>query len=130
LSGAAEVVEVDLVDRDSMRGALAGCEMLYHVAGMIAGRPHDLLWSINRDAPRVAVEAAGAAGLGRVVVTSTQTAVGPAKPGGVADEETPFRSLGFRYIDSKQAGELAVLDAGERLGVEVVVTNPAYTLGA
>jgi len=130
LSGAAGVAEVDLVDRESMRQALAGCETLYHLAGMIAGRPHDLLWAINRDAPRVAVEAAAAAGVRRVVVTSTQTAIGPARPGEVADESTPFRSLGFRYIDSKQAGEVAALEAGERLGVEVVVTGPAYTLGA
>jgi dihydroflavonol-4-reductase len=130
LSAATEVVEVDLVDLDSMRRALAGCQVLYHVAGMIAGRPHHLLWSINRDAPRVAVEAAAAAEVSRVVVTSTQTTIGPAGPGRVADEQTPFRSLGFRYIDSKQAGEVAALEAGQRLGVEVVVTNPAYTLGA
>jgi dihydroflavonol-4-reductase len=130
LAGSVEAVEVDLLDGGAMRQALEGCELLYHVAGMIAGRPRELLWKVNADGPRIAVEAAAAAGLRRVVATSTQTALGPGRRGTEADETTPFRSLGFRYVDSKQAGEVAALEAGRRTGVEVVVTSPAYTLGA
>ena len=130
LAGSVETLEVDLLDAGGMREALAGCELLYHVAGMIAGRPRELLWKVNVDGPRIAVEAAAAAGLRRVVATSTQTALGPGRRGREADEATPFRSLGFRYVDSKQAGETAALEAGRHTGVEVVVASPAYTLGA
>lgn len=131
LAGSVEPVEVDLLDGAAVRQALEGCELLYHVAGMIAGRPRELLWAVNVDGPRIAVEAAAAAGLSRVVATSTQTALGPPrKRGEEADETTPFRSHRFRYVDSKQAGEVAALEAGRRTGVEVVVASPAYTLGA
>ena len=131
LAASVEAVEVDLLDQDAMRRGLDGCELLYHVAGMIAGRPRELLWKVNADGPRIAVEAAAAAGLSRVVATSTQTALGPPrKRGEEADEATPFRSLGFRYVDSKQAGEAAALEAGRHTGVDVVVASPAYTLGA
>jgi hypothetical protein len=37
--------------------------------------------------------------------------------------------LGLGYADAKRAGEREAIAAGERLGVEVVVVNPAYVLG-
>ena len=68
--------------------------------------------------------------VGRVVVTSTISAVGTAD-GRPADEENPYpeEGLGLVYADAKRAGEREAIAAGERLGVEVVVVNPAYVLG-
>lgn len=123
-------VEVDLADAEAVRCALRGCALLFHLAGEIGGRHRDRIWAINAEAPPRIVEAAAAAGLRRVVVTSTASAVGPAPLGEITDEDTPYRSSGFVYMDSKQAGEAAALDAGRRCGIEVVVTNPTYTLGA
>lgn len=125
-----EPVQVDLTNSAEIRRALEGCELLFHMAGEIGGRKRDRIWQINSEVPPRIVEAARAAGLRRVVVTSTASAVGPAPPGEDTAEDSPYRSSGFVYIESKQAGETAALDAGRRCGIDVVVTNPTYTLGA
>ena len=86
---------------------------------------------MNALAPRIAVEAAAAEGVARVVVTSSVAGIGPAPPGEVGTEDDPFRGggLGLTYVDSKHEGEVEAFAAGARLGVEVVVVNPSYVLG-
>jgi dihydroflavonol-4-reductase len=121
-----------VLDFDSMRKAVRGSDVLFHTAGYVASSPAELVWAMNARSPRIAVEAAAAEGVGRVVVTSTISAVGTASPGGPpADEATayPENWLGLLYPDAKRQGELDAHEAGERLGVEVVAVNPAYVLG-
>jgi dihydroflavonol-4-reductase len=79
----------------------------------------------------IAVEAAAAEGVRRVVVTSTVSAIGHARGPDPADESTEYPEdwLGLVYPDSKHAGENAAREAAERHGVELVVVNPAYVLG-
>ena len=81
--------------------------------------------------PRLAVEAAAAEGVRRVVLTSSVAAIGPAPPGEVGSEEDMYRGggLGLTYVDAKHEGESEALAAGARLGVEVVVVNPSYVFG-
>ena len=122
--------KADVLDYKAMRRAVRGSEILFHVAGFVGSRPSERVWRLNAHAPVVAVEAAAAEGLRRVVLTSTISAIGPAgdRP---ADEENEYPAdwLGLAYPDSKHEGERAALDAGERHGIEVVVVNPAYVLG-
>jgi dihydroflavonol-4-reductase len=125
-----EPVQVDLTNSAVMRRALEGCELLFHLAGEIGGRERDRIRQINSAVPARIVEAANVAGLCRVVITSTASAVGPAPSGEDTTEDSPYRSFGFVYVDSKQAGEIAALEAGRRCGIDVVVTNPTYCLGA
>jgi dihydroflavonol-4-reductase len=122
--------KADVLDFGSMRKAVRGSELLLHTAGYVGSSPAELVWSMNARAPRIAVEAAAAEGVRRVVVTSTISAIGTAS-NGPADEDTeyPENWLGLLYPDSKRQGELEALEAGERLGVEVVAANPAYVLG-
>jgi dihydroflavonol-4-reductase len=124
-------VEADVLGRSSMRQALDGCDVLFHTAGLVASRPRGEVWRVNAVAPRIAVECAAAAGVRRVVLTSSVAAIGPAPSGRPADEKDPFpvRGVGMIYADSKREGERAAFVAGERLGIEVVSVNPAYVLG-
>lgn len=123
--------KADALDYSGMRRAVRGTEVLFHVAGLVASSPIERVWQLNAHAPVVAVEAAAAEGLRRVVLTSTISAIGVATDGHPADEDTEYPSdwLGLVYPDSKHQGELAALEAGERHGIEVVVVNPAYVLG-
>ncbi|MFZ0042778.1 MAG: NAD-dependent epimerase/dehydratase family protein [Solirubrobacteraceae bacterium] len=123
--------KADMLDYTAMRRAIRGSEVLFHIAGFVGSNPQELVWRLNAHAPVVAVEAAAAEGLRRVVVTSTISAIGVANGDGPADEETayPDEWLGLVYPDSKHQGERAALEAGERHGIEVVVVNPAYVLG-
>ena len=123
--------KADVLDFKAMRRAVKGHDVLFHTVGFVGSSPAELVWRLNAHAPVVAVEAAAAEGLKRVVLTSTISAIGPATNGQPANEltEYPRDWLGLAYPDSKHEGELAALDAGERHGIEVVVVNPAYLLG-
>lgn len=127
----AKPVRADVLDRASMRRAVRGCEVLFHAAGIVGSRPVDRIWRVNAVAPRVAVEAAAAEGVRRVVLTSSVAGIGPVADGRVGSEDDPYRGggLGLTYGDSKHEGESEAFHAGARLGVEVVVVNPSYVLG-
>jgi dihydroflavonol-4-reductase len=121
----------DVLDYKSMRRALRGIDVLFHVAGNVASSPVQSVWDLNAAGPVVAVEAAAAEGVGRVVLTSTISAIGTANGNGPADESTHYPDdwLGLTYPDSKHAGERAAFEAAERHGIDLVVVNPAYVLG-
>jgi dihydroflavonol-4-reductase len=128
-----EPVQADVLDEDALVDAMRGCELLFHSAGYVGARPASRVWSANALAPRLAVQAAGRAGVPRVVHTSSVAAVGPSEPDGVpVREEEPYHSsaLHLTYADAKHAGEGEATAAGMRAGVEVVIVNPAYVLGA
>jgi len=123
--------KTDCLDYKAMRRALRGHDVLFHVAGYVASSPVERVWKLNAEGPVVAVEAAAAEGVRRVVLTSTISAIGTANGNGPADESTDYPSdwLGLVYPDSKHAGERAAFEAAERHGVELVVVNPGYVLG-
>jgi dihydroflavonol-4-reductase len=126
-----EPVKADVLDRAALRRAFRGCELVFHTAGVVASRPAERIWEVNALGPRLAVEAAAAEGVRRVVVTSSVAGIGPAPPGEVGTEEAVFRGggLGLTYVDAKHEGESEAFAAGARLGVEVVVVNPSYVFG-
>jgi len=127
----ADPVKADVLDRAALRRAFRGCDVVFHTAGYVASRPPERVWQLNALAPRIAVEAAAAEGVRRVVVTSSVAGIGPAPPGRSGTEEDVYRGggLGLTYPDAKHEGESEALAAGARLGVEVVVVNPSYVFG-
>jgi dihydroflavonol-4-reductase len=126
-----EPVRADVLDRGSMRRAMRGCDLVFHTAGYVGSRPLERVWQMNALSPRIVVEAASAEDVGRVVHTSSVAAIGRAPHGEVADETTVYRGgeFGLAYGDAKHEGEAEAVAAGARLGVDVVVVNPAYVLG-
>lgn len=124
-------VRADVLDRGALRRALRGSELLFHSAGYVASRPVSRVFEVNVRGARAAVEAAAAADVGRVVLTSSVGGVGPVHGGGVGHEADVYRSgqLGLTYVDAKHEGEAEALGAAARLGVDLVIVNPAYVLG-
>jgi dihydroflavonol-4-reductase len=123
--------KTDVLDYHAMRRALRGCDILFHVAGYVASSPVEQVWQLNAQGPVIAVEAAAAENVRRVVLTSTISAIGLAEGDEPADERTSYPKdwLGLVYPDSKHAGENAALEAAARHDIELVVANPAYVLG-
>ena len=122
----------DVCDRDSVRAAVDGVERIFHIAGKTSMKPKDRhrVFEVNVGGTRNVMEEALRAGVVRVVHTSSVGAVGPAEPGGTADEEQVFTAgrLGIAYIDSKHEAEMAAMRIAAR-GLPVVVVNPAFVLG-
>jgi dihydroflavonol-4-reductase len=126
-----EAIKADATDRSGLRRAFRGCDLVYHAAGLVNAKPAGEVWRVNALGPRVAVEAAAACDVSRVVVTSSVAGIGPVPPGEVGTEDDEYRGggLGLTYMDAKHEGESEALAAGARAGVEVVVVNPSYVLG-
>ena len=127
----AERIKADVLDRAALRRAFRGCATVFHCAGYVGSHPAERVWQVNALSPRIAVEAAAAEDVARVVVTSSVAGIGPAPPGETGTEEDPYRGggLGLAYPDAKHEGEGEALAAGVRLGVEVVIVNPSYVFG-
>jgi dihydroflavonol-4-reductase len=122
----------DVCDHQALRRAFEGAEVVFHTAGYVGSRPVDWAWRINAEGSLAAVEAAAAAGCRRVVLTSSISAIGPPRDGRPADEDTPYPAqwMGLTYPDSKHEGERVALQAATRHGIELVIVNPGYVLGA
>ncbi len=127
----AESVQADLFDHDAIRDAAWGADTLFHVAGVNETCPKDPDWMdrVNVDATRSVVRAAGDAGVGRVVYTSSGAAIGEQE--GIIGKETITHSGEYvsRYARSKHLGELAALEEGAASSVDVVVVNPSSVQG-
>src|SRR5919112_3624111 len=63
--------KADVLDFKALRRAVKGSEVLFHTAGYVGSSPAERVWALNARSPRVAVEAAAAEGVQRVVITST-----------------------------------------------------------
>ena len=127
-----ERVTGDITDRRAVRRAMKGTQRVFHVAGTTSMRPGDSerIFAVNVGGTRNVVEEAMRAGVEQVVHTSSAGAVGPARPGGTADETQSFTAghFGIAYINSKHEAEVEALRAAAR-GLQVVVVNPTFVLG-
>jgi dihydroflavonol-4-reductase len=133
LEGArAEISDGDLLDPSSVQRAVAGVQTVYHVAAdfRLWTRDPAALYRTNVDGTRTVLEAAGEAGVGRIVYTSSIAVLGTPKDGRPGTEDTPV-TLGDmvgHYERSKFLAEEVALDFA-RHGLPVVVVNPSAPLG-
>lgn len=123
------LVKADLLNHDDMAAALAGQEVVFHIAASLgAMQDAERAQRVNVDATRDLVRLAAAAGVRRIVYTSSMTAYGP--PHGVMHESLPVDTEQEEaYGRTKAAGELALLAAGTEYGVEVSIIRPGLVYG-
>ncbi|HET7875778.1 MAG TPA: hopanoid-associated sugar epimerase [Methylomirabilota bacterium] len=127
-----EIIEGDLLDRESVRRAVAGARQVYHVAAdyrLWARDPREL-YRTNVEGTRNVLDAAAEAGVERIVYTSTVGAVGIPKDGSPGDEATPvsLADMVGAYKASKFLAE-RVADEWAARGAPVVIVNPSAPVG-
>jgi dihydroflavonol-4-reductase len=127
----ARVVRGDTLDEDAMASGMAGCELVYHVAGVNTMCPADpaTLFHVNVRGAEAAVRAAARAAVPRVVLTSSAASLG--EPAGtVGSEDSPHRGSYLSvYERSKHEGEVAAFAAARRARLELVSINPSSVQG-
>jgi len=121
----------DLRERASLDRAAAGCGFVFHVAAdyrLWAKDPREL-YASNVDGTRSLLEAAKAAGVERVVYTSTVGCIGMPHDG-LGDETIPvsLEDMAGHYKRSKFLAEQVVLEFA-RGGLPVVIVNPTAPIG-
>jgi dihydroflavonol-4-reductase len=126
-----EVVTGDLRDSESLRGAVAGCGVVFHVAAdyRLWARDESELYRSNVDGTRNLLTAARDAGVERVVYTSTVGCIGaPVDRLGNEDAEVRLEDMTGAYKRSKFQAEQVALEFA-RSGFPVVIVNPTAPIG-
>ena len=127
----AEAVPGDVLDPASVQAAARGCSTVFHVAGVTAMCLRDPrpMVRTNVDGSATTIHAAAAAGVARVVYTSSASAIGEAQ-GTIGREDSPHRgSYLSKYERSKRLAERRVFEAAAETGIEVVAVNPSSVQG-
>ncbi|MFD2239046.1 SDR family oxidoreductase [Aureimonas populi] len=137
-TGRLEIVQADLTDDRGWGEALAGCRFVQHTASPFpASQPRDkfALVPVAKGGTLRVAEAAKAAGVERLVLTSSVVAVyhghdGRADPrfteADFSNVESPRISS---YAVSKTLAERAAWETVEGTGMELAVLNPSLVLG-
>jgi dihydroflavonol-4-reductase len=124
-----EPVRGDVTEPGSLGPALAGCELVFNAMGIPEQWLADeaMFDRVNAEGTRAVAQAARAAGVRRLVHTSTED-VFHAETGGRFDEsQVADYPKGTAYERSKQRAEEHALAA--RDGLEVVIVNPSGVYG-
>lgn len=126
----AEPIRGDLRDRASLEAGFAGCDVVYHAAGVNAFCLPDPspMFEVNVAGSRAVVLAAAAAGVARVVYTSSAATLDVASDGGSSGSRGRRRFLS-NYARSKFEAERAVMEAAASTRLDVVCVNPASVQG-
>ncbi|MEV0027463.1 NAD-dependent epimerase/dehydratase family protein [Nocardia sp. NPDC050793] len=124
-------VSGNVLDPASMREALAGAELVYHLVAVITlAEKNDLAWKVNTEGVRVVAEAALEVGARRMVHASSIHAFDQYSCGGRIDEGT-VRSTDPAlpvYDRSKWAGEIELRKVVDK-GLDAVLCNPTGVFG-
>ena len=126
-----EVVAGDLRDPESLKRAVSGCQVVYHIAAdyrLWAKDPNELYQS-NLEGTRNLLLAARDAGVERIVYTSTVGCIGvPEDRPGDENTEVRLEEMNGAYKRSKFQAERVALEFA-KAGLPVVIVNPTAPIG-
>lgn len=128
----AERVVGDILDPESLSRAMAGVDLVFHTAAQSDyWRQPEGVWRAAVDGTRNVVKAAGAAGVRRVIHTSSIAALGLPAQGELLDERHTFNLPPdrFPYGHAKHHAEKQALEVAAS-GLELVFLIPSVVLGA
>ena len=127
-----ELVRGDVTDRESIFRAVDGCNYVFHLAACAKNWAKDpkTFHDVNVVGMRNVFDASRAAGIKRLVWTSTIVTFGPTRAGEVGDEEMPRTTDEYltEYEASKVKAEHEALRYAQG-GLPVVIVNPARVYG-
>lgn len=126
LPPAVDLAVGDLADTSGLARAAQGCTGVLHLAGSV-GHSADETRRANVDGTRAVLDAAAAAGVPRLVYTSSSAAVLDAD-GVVAEEPAGPPALTDAYSTSKAEAEQLVLAAAAN-GLAATIVNPVNVYG-
>lgn len=127
------LVEGDLSSQDAIAGGLEGCDAAFHVAAVykvgIPKSEHDAMREANVRGTERVLDAATAAGVGRIVYVSTVGVFGNTH-GKVVDESYRHPGDGFLscYEETKYQSHQVALDRIQK-GAPVVIVQPGGVYG-
>lgn len=129
----ADLIVGDLLQPESFRAALSGCDALIHVAAdyRLWVRDPEAMYAANVQGTRSLLQMARELKVSRVVYTSSVATMGFRSDGTIVDEQTPvsLSDMIGHYKRSKFLAEQEAMQAA-RDGQHVIVLNPTTPIGA
>ena len=129
----AETAVGDLLQPETLRTAVRGCDAVVHVAAdyRLWVRDPQTMYAANVEGTRALLQIARDEGVRRVVYTSSVATMGFRSDGTIVDETTPvsLADMVGHYKRSKFMAEQVVIEAA-RCGQQVMVLNPTTPIGA
>jgi dihydroflavonol-4-reductase len=127
-----DLVEGDLLDLQALSSAMAGCELVFHVAAVSDywRTPAETIYRVNVEGTQNVVDAAIHARVKRLIYTSSIGSLGVPPPGKLLDETATFNlpPARFPYGHSKHLAEESVR-LGIVQGLDAVIVNPTSVIG-
>ncbi len=128
----AETVVGDLLQPESLRVSLRGCDALMHVAAdyRLWVRDPKTMYAANVDGTRALLQIAREEAIPRTVYTSSVATMGFKTDGTIVDETTPvsLADMVGHYKRSKFLAEQVAIEAA-RAGQQVIILNPTTPIG-
>lgn len=122
------LVKADLLNKDEIRGAVSGQDIVFHSAASLNG-DHKTGQKINVDATRMLVELSGKAGVSRIVHVST-VGVYDMPQHGAIDESYPLAvNHPSMYPRTKARAEKAVREMADEQKIEYAIIRPSMIYG-
>ncbi len=123
-----------VADRESVKKALRGVDVLFHLAGRVSWNPDDAreMYSLHVEGTKLLLEEAHAAKVKRVVLASTSGTIGVSTTDRIATEDDtyPIEVVGrWPYYASKIFEERLALGFCKERQLPLVVLNPSLLLG-
>lgn len=120
----------DLLNRDSLRRAMDGCEQVYHVAAYarVWSRDKSLFYKVNVEGTRNVLALAHELGVHKVVVTSTGATLQKKGRSNPADETNRKKNFRTAYAKTKYLAEEQTLEYNHK-GLKTVIVHPPRVYG-
>lgn len=129
---AAETATGDLLDPESLRSAIRGCDAVMHVAAdyRLWVRDPETMYRANVEGTRALLRIAREEEVPRCVYTSSVATMGFRSDGTIVDETTPvsIEDMVGHYKRSKFQAEQAATEAA-KAGQSVIILNPTTPIG-
>ncbi len=124
-----EIVQADLLDVNSLREAVQGCDLVFHCAAIVRETGNrESFYRTNVEGTENILKVSREAKVKRFIHFSSVAVYGMNPPSQV-DETNPFGPCGNLYCDTKIAGERVVWATYHQEKVPVVVIQPANVYG-
>jgi nucleoside-diphosphate-sugar epimerase len=124
-----EIFPGDLQDPQSVQGAVAGADLVYHCAARVGdwGSWNDFQTQVM-DATRHVVEACRTAGVGRLLHVSSVAVYGHPRPQKCLTEEEPLGQR-LRFLDHYCRAKIQAETLARSLGPAVTIVRPSWIFG-
>jgi nucleoside-diphosphate-sugar epimerase len=125
----AEVMVGDLLQADTLAQAVAGIDVIVHLAAFFRGATDQEARAVNESGTLALAQAAVQAGVSRFVFASTNLVYGPGRGRPAREEDPPQPPAGRAYPLSKAAAEQALRDLHRTQGLGLRILRLAFVYG-